>query len=79
MKKEFSPVHLKHYHQNKNTHLTANNYSREDGCWVAHLVARMQHEEEGFSCAIERLTRPEGVGKEGPKYLTKKEQHQNHW
>lgn len=39
---------------------------------VVHLVAWMQHEEKGFSCAIERLTGPEGVGKEGPKYLTKK-------
>lgn len=28
----------------------------EDVGRVAHLVARMQHEEEGFSCAIERLT-----------------------
>lgn len=47
---------------------------------MVHLVAWMQHEEEGFSCAIERLTGPEGVGKEGPKYLTKKkeEQQQKH-
>lgn len=36
---------------------------------MAHLEARMQHEEESFSCAVERLTEPQRVREEGPEYL----------
>lgn len=31
--------------------------------------ARMQHEEERLSCAVERLTEPQRVREEGPEYL----------
>lgn len=34
-----------------------------------HLEARMQHEEERFSCAVKRLADPQGVGEKGPKHL----------
>lgn len=36
---------------------------------MAHLEARMRHEEESFSCAVERLTEPQRVREEGPEYL----------
>lgn len=32
----------------------------------------MQHEEEGFSCAVECLTDPQRVREEGPEYLIKR-------
>lgn len=35
------------------------------------LETRMQHEEECFSCAVERLTEPQRVRKEGPECLIK--------
>lgn len=39
---------------------------------MADLEARMQHEEERLSCAVERLAGPQRVREEGPEYLMKK-------
>lgn len=33
------------------------------------LEARMQHEEEGFSCPVEGLAGPQRVREEGPEHL----------
>ncbi len=50
---------------------------------MMHLEARMQHEEESFPRAVERLTELQRVREEGPEYLTKEshgdreQQHQN--
>ncbi len=39
---------------------------------MADLEARMQHEEESLSGAVERLAGPQRVREEGPEYLMKK-------
>lgn len=40
-----------------------------------HLETRMQHEEERFSCAVERLADLQGVGEKSPKHLQEDGQH----
>ena len=71
MKKVFSPVHLKHWRETEDQ--TGVLHSPQGAIVsLADLEARVEHEEEGLSRAVEGVTGPQWVGEKASKHL---EQH----